>query len=367
MRAGYENYLALLASRFVVERDDMDLTVIANSATATLPLIFNAGPPEESILINAVDPGDAGNNIRIRLYDVPNTPATLTTNFTLGSFLSTTIITGPDANFTTIEFVDPMGNDIPLAVSAIGSDITVTLGTGPGGAISSTIQEVANEINGDPVVGALIQVTNVVSGGELANAVVGTNFTGGTHTFDWDVQVVDTDIDIRVKRTNIAYGSTAELVNAINTDVVASTLVFATETGPGTVTPIMDEGFTVYIWQNLQGGVTYEAYTAIKVGTLPKYATPVLTVFNGYGASDTESMVLIGYSPITPDMLSIPAELGMLVDLETYGEEALVLPGFRIGDTLGEETEVWFNYAEINDFSTTGGPWYFTLYYTWGG
>jgi len=115
--------------------------------------------------------------------DVPAQPATLVTALAGANndlrFQART--PGVAGNSITIEYVDPLGNNQPLGVTVLASAITVSLATGPAGAITSTATLVAAAIAALPAADALVWVRNADSndGSGVVTALAATPLTGG--------------------------------------------------------------------------------------------------------------------------------------------------------------------------------------------
>lgn len=95
---------------------------------------------------------------------------------------------GDDGNNITITLADPGGNNQVLTLLVVANDITVSLATGPAGAITSTAAEVAQAINEDLDVQAL-NVWSKVKAGETGAGIVAplaqTNLAGGADAIDF--------------------------------------------------------------------------------------------------------------------------------------------------------------------------------------
>lgn len=88
---------------------------------------------------------------------------------------------GVDGNQISVALVDPGGNNVPLSVSvAATDDITVTLATDGGGAITSTAAQVKTAVEANPTANALVDVTLVASPGDGVVVAAGAaTLTGG--------------------------------------------------------------------------------------------------------------------------------------------------------------------------------------------
>ena len=86
---------------------------------------------------------------------------------------------GTSYNGITVTHVDPSANDAELAVTVSGHAITVSLATGPAGAITSTAAEVVAAVNA--VSPALVVATDEGDGSGIVNAAVAATLTGGSN------------------------------------------------------------------------------------------------------------------------------------------------------------------------------------------
>ena len=88
---------------------------------------------------------------------------------------------GVAGNALTVALVDPGANGAPLTIAVAGSAVAVTLATGPGGAITSTVAEVMNAINAHAEASALViaGVARGAVGVTVVVAVVATALAGG--------------------------------------------------------------------------------------------------------------------------------------------------------------------------------------------
>jgi len=354
MRAGYDNHPALLASRFALDLEDLNIEEVLPLLPAYADLDFTDVDPAV-LHVEAVTPGEDGNDIRIRTVVPGGTCASLTTNFVLGSFISTALAPGPDGNFITLTIVDPAGAD-PGGVVVAGTDITVTLAH-DGGAITSTIGDVALALNTDPAASLLILVSDIVSPLELANGVAVANLAGGTFDIPFSISVVGTDIDVSLERAGIAVITDLDtLALELNTDPAASALIIATVISGGA------ELCQDTAWTALTGGQERVGLGEARLGSLPKGAIPVGLIFNGQANTDAGT-----FAAIIVALESIFSTLAIIYDLNTEGDTAFGASGDVYGYELTEDSPISVHYFEEGAAATVGGPWYFTLYYTWGG
>ncbi len=93
----------------------------------------------------------------------------------------TAAVGGAAGNDITIAYVDPGANDQLLGVVVANNDITVNLATGPGGAITSTANDIIAEVASTPAAAALVSGANAAAndGTGVVSALAATNLTGG--------------------------------------------------------------------------------------------------------------------------------------------------------------------------------------------
>lgn len=113
----------------------------------------------------------------------PSTAATLSTALTgNNNDLDFTAATaGADGNDITIRYVDPAANSQALAVSVVGSAITVSLATDGAGVITSTAAQVDAAIDALPAAAALVTPANKAGndGTGVVTAMAAAALTGG--------------------------------------------------------------------------------------------------------------------------------------------------------------------------------------------
>lgn len=92
----------------------------------------------------------------------PEVKATLQTGVIANNnaLLFTAVLEGALGNQIGVRFLDPGANDAALAVSVSGTDINVSLATGPTGAITSTATAIATAIGANTAASALVTVAN---------------------------------------------------------------------------------------------------------------------------------------------------------------------------------------------------------------
>ena len=102
---------------------------------------------------------------------------------------------GVAGNSITVALVDPSANNAALDVTVAASAITVSLATGPAGAITSTANQVISALNADVEANVLITASKAPAntGSGIVTALTAKNLAGGadavgggayTHTFD---------------------------------------------------------------------------------------------------------------------------------------------------------------------------------------
>lgn len=108
--------------------------------------------------------------------------ATVTINMTnaLADLTYTAKETGYAGNDIAVTHVDPAGANKTLAVSVSGTDITVSLATNGGSAITSTAAQVKAAVNAHATASGLVTCEDEGAGTGVVNAVVKTNLAAGT-------------------------------------------------------------------------------------------------------------------------------------------------------------------------------------------
>jgi len=86
---------------------------------------------------------------------------------------------GVDGDNITVTHVDPSGNNQPLEVTVVDTDISVSLATDETGVITSTAEEVKAAVDADPEASALVTVKVEGDGSGVVNAKIETSLTGG--------------------------------------------------------------------------------------------------------------------------------------------------------------------------------------------
>jgi len=88
---------------------------------------------------------------------------------------------GTDGNSITVTHVDPGGNDQELAVTVSGKDITISLATGGGGAITTTCNELKAAVDAHAEASALVDVTVEGTGAGVVEAKAEESLAGGVN------------------------------------------------------------------------------------------------------------------------------------------------------------------------------------------
>lgn len=113
----------------------------------------------------------------------PSTAATLSTALTGNNndLLFTAVTAGADGNDITIRYVDPAAISQALAVSVLGTAITVSLATDGAGVITSTAAQVDAAIDALPAAAALVTPANKAAndGSGVVIAMAAAALTGG--------------------------------------------------------------------------------------------------------------------------------------------------------------------------------------------
>jgi len=169
------------------------------------------------------------------------TEATLTTAMTGANndIILTSKLIGTAGNAITITLVDPAGNDQALAVTVVGTDISVSLATGGAGAITTTAALLIAAINGDADAFALVNASLAqVSGAGAVTALAETSLAGG---LDWVV------LSTLVSSTDLADTDSVGVVQTVAADAAttkvfdgSATIVLRIGTGATATTDIKD-------------------------------------------------------------------------------------------------------------------------------
>jgi hypothetical protein len=89
-------------------------------------------------------------------------------------------VCGTGGNSITVTHVDPLGNEQPLTVTVVGTDITVSLETDETGTIISTANEVKAAIDADTDASLLVSVSVEGTGAGVVEAKAEATLSGGT-------------------------------------------------------------------------------------------------------------------------------------------------------------------------------------------
>lgn len=238
----------------------------------------------------AVDPGTAGNGIRIAYVDpadvntaeivrVTNdatgplitvtlkqtasggTRATLSTNLTGNNndLTFTSTVQTTTGNSTTIAYVDPAGNNAVLSVSVTGSAITVNLATGVAGAITSTAAQIKTALDASVPAAALITTANKAAndGTGVVTAMTATALAGGI--------------------TGSITSTGATVKAAIQADPQASALVYVANKSGNDGTGIVTAMSATALTSGATGSAGADTSHIVNAATLSSSATDGLT------------------------------------------------------------------------------------------
>jgi hypothetical protein len=117
--------------------------------------------------------------------DMDATHAALSTNLAgdNNDVVWTAVVGGAAGNNTTIAYVDPAGNNQPLGVVVAGTAITVNLATDGAGAITSTADDIKDEVAATPAAAALVTGADKAAndGSGVVIAMAATALSGGAN------------------------------------------------------------------------------------------------------------------------------------------------------------------------------------------
>lgn len=183
-------------------------------------------------------------NVALELRDPAANSAAL--DVSVHSFL-TTLMTGANNDVTltavpegatlgnaiSLTLVDPAANNASLIITVTGSDISASLATGSGGAITTTGAQLATALNADAAAKLLVLAASAVgnSGATAVTALSKTNLSGSSIV-----------VKLATGSGGAITSTAAQLVAAILADVDATALVFAqfapSNDGTGIVTAL---------------------------------------------------------------------------------------------------------------------------------
>lgn len=219
-------------------KDLADVAIDETQATGTIE--FKRGPfadvaaslKMQDLLYTAATAGAAGNDISIQYVD---SIAAVAASLVVQDLTYTAQDAGADGNDISITYVDPMGNDQPIAVSVVGTDIEVSLATGPGGAITSTAQDVLEAIEADMDASALVSVVVSGTAGDLQTAAALDNLENGAdeQTTTAGSEVVSVDGNAILVLIEDGASTAENILDAIEASMAASALVSVELTGAG--------------------------------------------------------------------------------------------------------------------------------------
>lgn len=197
-----------------------DTTIDMTNADADLTYTaVGYGAGGNGISVTHADRGYGGVSLSVSVADLAITvflatdDSTASVN-TLGGIVYTAVTKGVLGDLISVEHLDPSGNDQPLVITVTDSLISISLETGPAGAIISTELAVKDSIDNDASASALVTCAAETGGATVATTVAETNLGSG-----YDGGVIT---------------STAALIKAaVNVHVEASALVVCEDENAG--------------------------------------------------------------------------------------------------------------------------------------
>jgi len=121
-------------------------------------------------------------------------------------------VSGAAGNDIAIAYVDPADNDKELAVTVAGKAITVSLATGPAGAITSTAAEIQAAIEDTPAASALVSVADA-DGNDGTGVVAAMALTPLANGADNDLSRVTLDEEVLGGAAYFQAGDVVEIGN----------------------------------------------------------------------------------------------------------------------------------------------------------
>lgn len=310
----FEKQMANLVGAFTKTSDLLPASLVNQGITYTAATEGSAG---NDISIELVDPGNVddslsisvvGNAISVSLESAAAVAATLTNQ----GITYTAVAAGAAGNSITITLVDPMGNNEPLAISVVGTDISVSLETDGGGLIVSDADAVVAAITADMDASALITATG--TGSSPLTALSQTPLADGA-----DHELLT---------------SKSALVSAINADMDASALISASGSG-GTILTALAE-------TSLSGGSdsAFSSNLPIEYMSLSEDVDGelTLTLADKYIAllSASVNLQCVSLSDLFVQIASEDVDNTRVIELNTFaiGSGTPVLTSMAVGDVL---------------------------------
>lgn len=182
----------------------------------------------------------------IKIWD--GTPSTITSNMTNANadITLTTKSTHQGSKVVKVVYVDPGGNDQPLAITVTnGETINVSLATGPAGAITSTAAQIKTAIEAYAAANALVTVTYEGTGAGVVNALAIASLVG------------QNSLEVKIGEGNVTYSEKRpvefrldrgliDTVREADQEPMDVTLDFTWEflsSGTGDTVPTIEEAF----------------------------------------------------------------------------------------------------------------------------
>lgn len=167
----------------------------ASALGANTVLAATARTAAEQVVTAGITDPDVPRNVSIVGSINAAVAATLTSDMTNANadITLTADTAGAAGNDITIVYVDPGDINQALAVSLVGTDITVDLATDGAGAITSTANLIKTALDNDVDIAALIGVTVQGTGLGVVNALAEAPLTGGRDKSAGNVVITGTD------------------------------------------------------------------------------------------------------------------------------------------------------------------------------
>ena len=108
--------------------------------------------------------------------------ATLTVGSGDSGFILTADLAGPGGNSISFAALNPGGAFFPLTASLAGTEISLGLGTGAGGALVTTAAQAVDALNASPAISSLVTATLIGNGSGIVAPFERTNLSGGAVT-----------------------------------------------------------------------------------------------------------------------------------------------------------------------------------------
>jgi hypothetical protein len=142
-----------------------------------------------------------GNDIVLYVDVAEGDEASLTIGTTTAGVVYTANRGGDEGNNIRVAHVEGTGNNAPLSVDVIGSDITVTLATDGTGTANSTANAVIAAVNNDPEASALVTASPLSTGAGVAAEAALAALSGGADASVSDFEMIGYQRDISREQT----------------------------------------------------------------------------------------------------------------------------------------------------------------------